>query len=324
MTRAWDVANGDADGLCALHQLRLAEPLEATLVTGPKRDIELLARVDARHGDRVTVLDVSLDRNRAALARLLEHGARVLWFDHHYAGDVPAHALLEAHIDAAPSVCTSVIVDRWLGARHRAWAVTAAFGDNLPETATCLAAPLGLDPARLDELRELGEAINYNAYGESEADLLLAPATLYRRMSGYADPFEFLANEPFVRQISEQRRADLAQALALVPHASDDRHAVYLLPDEPWSRRVGGAFANHLALAHEDRAHAVIGPSGSNDYWVSIRAPKRNPTGASALARQFPTGGGREAAAGIDQLPQRELESFLRRFERAFREGAKR
>jgi len=33
----YDVFNGDADGICALHQLRLAEPREATLVTGVKR-----------------------------------------------------------------------------------------------------------------------------------------------------------------------------------------------------------------------------------------------------------------------------------------------
>jgi len=318
MMRAWDVANGDADGLCALHQLRLAEPLAATLVTGAKRDIELLSRVEAGRGDRVTVLDVSLDRNRTALVRLLERGAKVLWFDHHHAGDVPAHPLLEAHIDAAPAVCTSAIVDRWLGGRFRAWAVAAAFGDNLPETATVLATPLGLDAARLDALRELGETINYNAYGESEADLLVAPAELYRRMSGYADPFEFLEKEALLREIGERRRADLAQALALAPYAEDARHAVYLLPDAPWSRRVGGAFANHLALAHPGRAHAVIGPHGSEAFWVSLRAPRRSPSGASALARQFATGGGREAAAGIDELPRSQFEEFLRRFERAF------
>jgi len=318
MTRAWDVANGDADGLCALRQLRLAEPLEATLVTGAKRDIELLSRVEAGRGDRVTVLDVSLDRNRAALGRLLGRGARIIWFDHHYAGEVPAHPLLEAHIDVSPSVCTSVIVDRRLGARYRAWTVTAAFGDNLPETAMALAAPLALDPARLDDLKELGEAINYNAYGESEADLLVPPAELYRRLSGYADPFEFLAHESVVREIGVRRRGDLAQALALAPHAAGARHAVYLLPEADWSRRVGGAFANQLALEHPERAHAVLGSSGPDDYWVSIRAPRRNPLGASALARQFPTGGGREAAAGIDQLPKRELAEFLCRFERAF------
>ena len=35
----FDVFNGDADGICALIQLRLAEPRDTTLITGVKRDI---------------------------------------------------------------------------------------------------------------------------------------------------------------------------------------------------------------------------------------------------------------------------------------------
>ena len=40
---AYDVFNGDADGLCALQQWRLADPAPSTLVTGVKRDIQLFA-----------------------------------------------------------------------------------------------------------------------------------------------------------------------------------------------------------------------------------------------------------------------------------------
>ena len=47
-----DVFNGDADGLCALHQLRLAEPRESVLVTGVKRDIALVERGRARRSAR--------------------------------------------------------------------------------------------------------------------------------------------------------------------------------------------------------------------------------------------------------------------------------
>ena len=97
--RRFDVFNGDADGLCALQQLRLAEPADSVLVCGPKRDIELLARVDAGRGDLVTVLDISLDRNRTALQSLLARGVRVRYFDHHYAGVIPRDPLLEAHIE---------------------------------------------------------------------------------------------------------------------------------------------------------------------------------------------------------------------------------
>ena len=43
----YDVFDGDADGLCALHQFRLKNPAPAKLVTGVKRDIKLLDRVEA-------------------------------------------------------------------------------------------------------------------------------------------------------------------------------------------------------------------------------------------------------------------------------------
>ena len=68
----FDVFNGDADGICALHQLRLAEPRQAQLVTGVKRDISLVQRVDVAKADAVTVLDVSMDKNTQALQDLLD------------------------------------------------------------------------------------------------------------------------------------------------------------------------------------------------------------------------------------------------------------
>ena len=58
----YDVFNGDADGICALIQLRRADPKpDATLITGVKRDIELLQRVPSGEGSRVTALDISFD-----------------------------------------------------------------------------------------------------------------------------------------------------------------------------------------------------------------------------------------------------------------------
>jgi len=74
---AYDVFNGDADGLCALQQWRLADPAPSTLVTGVKRDIQLLRRVFPQPGDAVTVMDVSLDVNREDLLRILDAGAEV-------------------------------------------------------------------------------------------------------------------------------------------------------------------------------------------------------------------------------------------------------
>ena len=154
MTR-YDVFNGDADGICALHQLRLADPADSTLVTGLKRDIALLDRVPARSGDVVTVLDVSLDRNREALVAMLVGGVVVHYFDHHYAGGIPRHHAFLSVIDESGRLCTSAIVDRYLGGAHRAWAVVGAFGDGLDALAVDLARGLGIDAAHLEQLRGL-------------------------------------------------------------------------------------------------------------------------------------------------------------------------
>src|SRR5690554_3296856 len=99
---AFDVFNGDADGICALLQLRQVDPREATLVIGVKRDINLLARVPEGEAAQVTVLDVSLDKNREDLQRLLKAGAEVFYCDHHFAGDIPESPALTTLINPAP------------------------------------------------------------------------------------------------------------------------------------------------------------------------------------------------------------------------------
>ena len=240
----YDVFNGDADGICALHQLRLANPQPAVLVTGVKRDIQLLDRVAAQAGDSVTVLDISLDRNRAALVGLLERGVRVEYFDHHFAGAIPQHPGLRSHIDPAPGSCTSTLVDRHLQGRHRLWAVVAAFGDNLHDTANALARTCGLTQDRVLCLHDLGQGINYNAYGDSEADLLIPPANLYRALQPYADPFDFIARDPSARLLTECRRQDMAHAGDIAAAYRLPAGTVHVLPDAAWARRVQGEFAN--------------------------------------------------------------------------------
>lgn len=316
--RCYDVFNGDADGICALHQLRLAEPAQSELVTGVKRDIGLLARVAAGAGDQVTVLDVSLDRNRAALLELLGRGAQVRYFDHHYAGEIPQHPLLETHIDTARGVCTSILVDRHLGGRYRAWAVTAAFGDNLDRAARELAAGLGLPPAVLERLRELGQGLNYNAYGETEADLVMPPAELYRALARYPDPLQFIDQEPVCARLDAARRADMEAARAVPVRWSEGAALMQVLPDAPWARRVSGSYANALAAEAPGRAVAVLAPGSAGGYVVSVRAPADSALGADELCRAFPGGGGRRDAGGIDRLPESELEAFRRRFADAF------
>ncbi len=314
----YDVFNGDADGICALQQLRLDEPTESILVTGVKRDIGLLERVGAGEGDEVTVLDVSLDKNRTALDRLLSDGARVRYFDHHFPGEIPAHPLLECHVDTLPDKGTSLLVDEFLGGSQRAWAVVGTFGDNFDDAARRAAEPLGLAEADLGRLRELGIYINYNGYGAEVSDLHFAPDALYRRLIPYADPLAFIAEDPAFAALRDGYEDDMARARALHPTLETDAHGLYILPMDPWGRRAGGVFANELAQGAPQRAHALLTRLPKGGFVVSVRAPISRPQGADQLCRQFATGGGRKAAAGINSLPESDYDRFLAAFLESF------
>jgi hypothetical protein len=314
--------NGDADGLCALQQLHLAEarPIDR-LLTGPKRRIALLDGIDAGAGDEVTALDISFDANRAAVARLLAAGAAVRYFDHHYAGELPAHPRLSARIDPSPAACTSLIVDRYLGGRHRGWAIAGAFGDNLDETARSIAGEVGFSADEIERLRDLGIALNYNAYGESEADLHFPPAQLHLRLRPYADPLAFIREDAAFTVLRDGYQSDLARAGALSPYAATPYAAVYVLPDANWARRVSGVLAGRLARNAPARAHAVVSPLSQGDWQVSVRSPLERPRGAAAFCRRYPGGGGREAAGGVNRLPAPALAAFTEAFLRYFLEA---
>jgi len=311
----YDVFNGDADGLCALTQLRNAEPRDAELVTGVKRDINLLDKVQATPGSLVTVLDVSLDKNRAGLERALAAGAEVFYCDHHFAGDIPTSDRLQTVINTAPDVCTSLLVNKYLDGEFSEWAVVGAFGDNLKDSARRIAKPLALSEGSLQHLEDLGVYINYNGYGSSLEDLHFEPAQLYRLISSYASPFDFMSDgaEHF-RKLEEGYRQDMASAAALAPEYKDTAVAAFMLPNEPWARRVSGVYSNDLANADPDRGHAVLTVRANGCYLVSVRAPLNNKTGADELCMKFPTGGGRKAAAGINDLPADMLQEFIDTF----------
>jgi len=319
-----DVFNGDADGICALTQLRLAEPRASHLVTGVKRDIELLERVEAASGDRVTVLDVSLDKNRDGVVRLLAAGADVFYVDHHFAGEIPGDGpkggRLTALINEAPDVCTSLLVNGHLKNRYLAWAVVGAFGDNLKKSAETLAKGLDLDEASLRQLEDLGTYLNYNGYGESVGDLHFAPDELFALVSRHASPFGFIhdGREHFER-LADGYATDMGKAAAARPDPASTGHAaLFVLPDAPWARRVSGVYSNDLTNLHPDRAHAVLTEKANGHYLISVRAPLNRKRGADELCRRFATGGGRAAAAGINDLPAAQFGEFARQFTAQF------
>lgn len=311
----YDVFNGDADGILSLVQLRLADPIESALVTGRKRDVTLLDRVDAKKGDRVTVLDVSMRSNAEDLRRILSAGAEVFYVDHHNAGEIPDHPHLTAKIDTSPVMCTAMLVDEHLEGKFRAWAVTAAFGDNFPELA--ISKGTGRD-LPLESLARLGMLVNYNGYGGSIEDLRFHPEDLYTQLSGYETPMAFLAEKQDIfDELNSGYEDDLAMATnARVLNEADSGLAL-VLADSAASRRISGVFGNQLAQDNPTRAHAVL-TAQEGGYLVSIRAPVSRRGAADTLALQFETGGGRSAAAGINHLPEGELDRFIQAFRSAF------
>ena len=310
-----DVFNGDADGICALHQLRLAEPRpEARLVTGVKRDIRLLQQISGVHNAHITVLDISFDSNRDSLLSLLDAGSTVLYIDHHFSGEIPESVGLTTHIDPSPEICTSLIVDALLDGKFRAWAVAGAFGDNLHQAAHQAAESISLDNDTIAKLKELGELLNYNGYGLAVTDLFFPPQDLYKAILPYDDPVDFYENSDILSRLRKGYQDDMGSGLQYEPVRNTSAGRIFELPPETWARRVSGVFSNLKAQEEPDLAHGLLTRNPDGTYRVNIRAPLHKKQGADILCLSFTTGGGRSAAAGINSLPQDQLEFFFRKF----------
>ncbi|MGF1902967.1 DHH family phosphoesterase [Aliivibrio sifiae] len=308
----YDIFNGDADGIIALLQLRLANPKESTLITGVKRDINLMAKINAKAGDKLTVLDISMEKNMVALKLALDSGAEVFYADHHRSGDILEHEYLSAHIDLDANTCTALIIDNLLDGQFHAWAITAAYGDNLIAKADGLADIAGLSVEQKTQLKELGTLINYNGYGASVEDLHFSPAVLYQMLLKYASPFDVIADKasPFY-QLQAAYQSDMDNALAIKAQYKSEKLGLFELPNEAWARRISGVYGNLLANLLPNSAHAVLTKNADGTYMVSLRAPLNNKQGAGEICSSFDTGGGREAAAGIDALPKTSIAEFI-------------
>ena len=315
----YDVFNGDADGICALVQLRQLEPRDAILVTGVKRDISLLKQVDAVDGDRITVLDISMEKNQSDLVRLLSKGANIFYVDHHAAGKVPVSASLMSLINESSDISTSLLVNNYLRGARLGWGVVGTFGDNLKNVAHEMLSSSSISSDQVVMLEKLGIYMNYNGYGADLSDLHFTPKELYQLVVSYDDPLDFITDSrEHFEKLEAGYKQDFAAVTSLKPLRVSTSTAIYMLPNQPWARRVSGVFSNDLTNQHPGRAHAVMTEKSSGSYLVSVRAPLLNKQGASKLCSQFATGGGREAAAGINDLPGDQLNSFIDKFEACF------
>lgn len=313
--------NGDADGLCAQHIYGLAHGRPARRVTGWKRDIRLLARIPAeslKGPVRLRVFDISLDQNKDALPALLaREDIDIEWYDHHEPGEAAVHPRLALHVNMAPGLCSAVIVDQALGRIHRPWAAMAAYGDNLPATAEGVLKDAGIDPLQWPRLEKAGRLLNYNAYGDRPGDVLIDPADMAARMAPFASALDFCGESSIFGPLQDQFESDRDRFENLHVLAEGPGARAYLVPDQAWARRYAATWANDQILAHPGRALSVhhVLPDGA--HLVSIRSPRlpgRSSPPAADLAREFPTGGGRKLAAGINRLDPADLDRFLARF----------
>jgi hypothetical protein len=318
----YDVFNGDADGIIALLQLRLASPKESILISGVKRDIDLLAQVDVYKASSVTVLDISLEKNKLALDNILNAGIDVFYVDHHRTGVIPDSSKLTTILDTDANTCTSLLINNHLNGRYSDWAIAAAFGDNMQASAIELAEEKGLSKLQQSQLNELGTYINYNGYGQHLSDLHFNPADLFKSLLAFPDPFQLIKQkESLFSQLKEAYLADMAKAKESPVLSDCGTVKTVILKNAPWSRRVSGVFGNALANESPNKAHIVVTlltntkpeqqDNDSKRYTVSLRAPLNNKQGAGDLCAMFATGGGRAAAGGINDLPHQSLDKFI-------------
>lgn len=319
----YDIFNGDADGICALQQMRLSDPRDTKLITGLKRDIQLLKGLELESLSQINVMDISFDKNRDDVKRLNDKGVKINYFDHHFAGDIPDRVELDAFIDTDANTCTSLIMNEYLNGQDlngqfAKWAVVGAFGDNLDESALKLAHSLNLDDDTISVFKQLGICLNYNAYGFHIDDLIFHPKDLYLKLKPYANPMDFINDDSAYKILSEQYFKDLDSAMLCRARHESHHAEVIFMPNEAWSKRVVGVYGNILARTNPDKGYALLipidGVAAERAYRVSVRAPLNNKQGADEICRQFGTGGGRKAAAGINALKESDLKRFINVF----------
>ncbi|PMG39240.1 acetyltransferase [Vibrio breoganii] len=317
----YDVFNGDADGICALLQLRLNTPKNSRLITGVKRDIQLLHQVaEQQDVGSVTVLDISMEKNQSALRSLLQRKVDVFYCDHHRTGPVPISPHLKSLLDNSSEICTSLFINLYLNNYYYMWACVGAFGDNLYEPATALALEHDVAQEDIDFLKQLGTLINYNGYGGSIEDLHFHPKALFESLLKYPNPLRLRDKTDGVfHKLKSGFDRDWDNVRSIQATSSTQHIEIYKLPSQAWARRISGTYGNWLANENPNKAIAVLtaNPCGES-YTVSVRSPLTNRKGADYVCSQFPTGGGRLAAAGINALPEDMVALFIEKMEERF------
>lgn len=260
----------------------------------------------------ITVLDVSFDKNVDGVKQVLEVCRNLFYCDHHKADELFEHEKLIANIHTEPTVCTGLLLNAYLKDKYPLWAIAAAYGDGLDHVAARHAKRLQINERQQNQLKKLGVLVNYNGYGSSVEDLHFDPAELFASLANYHTPLDIIQDResPFL-QLEQGYIDDMSKVESSENISANDNLIALLLEDAAWARRISGTYGNQLAAQHPEKPVIIASHNVEGTLTISLRAPKNNPYGASTICSQFATGGGREGAAGINSLPNSEINTFI-------------
>ncbi len=320
--------NGDADGIISMYLFNWYSGREMNeYYTGIKRDVELLRHAKDIESSNLFVFDVSMLSNEKYLKPLIDQDNTIRWYDHHKLPDdenIRNSILYKVSTD--PKHCTAMMVEEYFSsstmiAGLRSWVICAAYGDNLHTTVQELNEDMhpSFTQPTLDIYKEVGETLNYNGYGNQESDLTVHPKEVFLDMCKYDNPKTYHAESEIFKKINTQMKQDasLLESSSETVHESEIG-SIIILPEGSASIRYSGIYSNLLSMNNKSKAFAIMTVYDENNYKISIRAPQDNPVGACDLALKFPTGGGREKAAGVNQLPCDQVDAFVEEFVKNF------
>lgn len=303
------IFNGDADGIIAARIFHGDGEGKGRFITGVKRDTSLLKQLVHLSDLSIWVFDISVEKNIDSLKKLLEKNCMIKWFDHHVSADIPNHRKFLPVINTDSNINTT-----WLVSNHQKrftpWTVAGLFGDSMVEKALNIGKAIDLNEKQIGKLKEFGELLNYNAYGEKVEDLYYSPVGILKQSFNYSNIFDFINQTDIYEILSKGRAEDLQKALKAEQIAS----GIILFPNTAWAKRVIGDYANALSKKEPDLAHAVLVENKEGDFVVSVRSAINQEKNVAAFCSQFPTGGGRIKAGGINKLSQEDLASFISAF----------
>ena len=255
----------------------VADPASAGSIvfTGIKRDIECCRQSRPGLMTRSPCSTSRSAQQRGASAAARSRGRRHV-VRPSLARAHPVHDGFAPHIDTDPETCTSLLVDRHLKGRFRLWAIAAAYGDNLAASAERLADAVPLSPPQRAQLRMLGEAVNYNAYGDSEADV-----RIHRRRCTAGSLTTTTRSRPSRMHrscVNSTHCAALTRPRAQSTAAQGRAQRRDRCPTHPGAVASRGRSPTSSRCAIRS-AHAVLKELANGGYAVSIRAPSP-PSGA--------------------------------------------